>query len=451
MNVESKTAETAPSTFTFPLPEEEQEFNWRQCWYPVTFVQDLPKDRPYSFSLYDEPFVLFTNQDGQLVCLTDRCPHRAAKLSDGQIIDGKIECLYHGWQFDSQGQCLHIPQLPTDAKIPANACVRSFPVVERQGMIWMWAGEAEAADEDRIPTIPKLDEPGFVHSDKISELPCDLSYVIEHMLDPAHIHIAHHGNQGNRKKAQPLEMEVIESSIEGFSGRFRETRLPNQTWRNLDFIVPALAHLHFPIPERGWFFGQAFYFFPLGKGKCRILTRSYRNFVTWQVKLTPRWWIHLKQNNILEEDLSQLLGQQQEVERLGQSIKQVYSPLPTCDMFVIEYRKWLDKYGSSLPFYQGYYTSKSIDQSQESIQNPAQLEQLVKHTHLCSSCHRAYQVTNRLKQVCVGVAIALAALAIIIDDSGVQLTVVSTSLLAVAIAIVAGKIKTRLERSYKPY
>ncbi|HEY9611997.1 Rieske 2Fe-2S domain-containing protein, partial [Allocoleopsis sp.] len=110
MTVEINTLEAVKSTSTLPIVEQEQEFNWRHCWYPVTFLQDLPKNRPYSFSLYDEPFVLFTNHQGKLICLIDRCPHRAAKLSDGQIIDGKIECLYHGWQFGSEGECLHIPQ-----------------------------------------------------------------------------------------------------------------------------------------------------------------------------------------------------------------------------------------------------------------------------------------------------------------------------------------------------
>ena len=159
MTLETKTSQAAPPTSTFEIPENKQEFNWRQSWYPVCFLQDLPTNRPYSFSLYDEPFVLFKNADGVFVCLTDRCPHRAAKLSDGQIIDGKIECLYHGWQFGNNGQCLHIPQLPTDAKIPANACVSSFKVVELKGIIWMWAGEAETAIDELIPSLPDWDKP----------------------------------------------------------------------------------------------------------------------------------------------------------------------------------------------------------------------------------------------------------------------------------------------------
>jgi hypothetical protein len=161
----------------------------------------------------------------------------------------------------------------------------------------------------------------------------------------------------------------------------------------------------------------------------------------------PRWWIHLKQNEILEEDLSQLLGQQEQVERLGRNIKQVYSPLPTCDTFAIEYRKWLDRFGASLPFYRGYTTSKASQNADECKQNSVPMERSLRHTELCSSCNRAYQVTKRLKPIFVGVAIALAALAIVTDGSWIQLAAVSASLGAVALATVLGNFQTKFECS----
>ncbi|BAY31282.1 hypothetical protein NIES2107_31410 [Nostoc carneum NIES-2107] len=176
MTITPNQQETEHGIVSLPISETSQEFNWRNCWYPVTFIKDLPINRPYSFSLYDESLVLFKNQDGKLGCLTDICPHRAAKLSDGQMIDGKIECLYHGWQFGTDGQCLHIPQLPNDAKIPTNACVKSFSVVERQGIVWMWAGEAETANEEIIPLVPELNNPDVVCKDYIRDLPYDQTY-----------------------------------------------------------------------------------------------------------------------------------------------------------------------------------------------------------------------------------------------------------------------------------
>ncbi|MDJ0580582.1 hypothetical protein [Crocosphaera sp.] len=63
MTLASKQPITEQVTATSLLSEIEEQFNWKECWYPVTFVQDLPKDRPYAFSLYDEPFVLFRNEE----------------------------------------------------------------------------------------------------------------------------------------------------------------------------------------------------------------------------------------------------------------------------------------------------------------------------------------------------------------------------------------------------
>ena len=117
---------TPDKTETISTPDTQPQLDWQNCWYPVTFVRDFSAQHPYGFTLYDEPFVLFKDRAGKLACLQDICPHRAAKLSDGQLIEGKIECLYHGWQFDLSGKCQHIPQLPDEAKIPHNACVKSF-------------------------------------------------------------------------------------------------------------------------------------------------------------------------------------------------------------------------------------------------------------------------------------------------------------------------------------
>lgn len=125
----------------------------------------------------------------------------------------------------------------------------------------------------------------------------------------------------------------------------------------------------------------------------------------------------------------------------------MYLPLKTSDLLLIEYRKWLDKVGQSLPFYEGYSTVKRASENGEC--NPVALDRFSRHTQICSSCDRAYQVTNRLKQASVAVAIAMAALAIVTDSSWHQIVAVSVSLSAVALAVVAQIIKTKFERSYK--
>ncbi|NET61835.1 MAG: Rieske 2Fe-2S domain-containing protein [Symploca sp. SIO2E6] len=446
MTIAFNKQKTEQPILTSPIPEVRDEFNWKQCWYPVAFVQDLPKNCPYSFSLYDEAFVLFRNQDGKLACLTDLCPHRAAKLSDGQIIDGKIECLYHGWQFNTDGQCLHIPQLPADAKIPARACVRDFTVVERQGIVWMWRGAPEAAQENNIPILAQLEDPQFVSLDYMIDLPYDQTYFIENVIDPAHIPISHHGSMSDRKYAQPLEMEAISVSVKGIQGRYRKTNAGNGGWTNLYFVAPSLIlYTDFYKNEDGSRASTALYCLPLGKGQCRILVRNYQNFSTWKLKLQPRWFEHLFRSRVLEEDLELIEGQQMQVERLGKSIKELYLPLKTSDVLVMEYRKWLDTYGSSLPYYQGYATSKPEGVREDLSPPPSPGSRFSYHTQICSSCSGAYRITKQVKSTLVGVAIVLAALAILSDVSWISLVAVATSLSAVVLACAAQNLKTKFE------
>jgi phenylpropionate dioxygenase-like ring-hydroxylating dioxygenase large terminal subunit len=452
MTLEIKTLDAAQWAATQPQPEPESAFNWRNCWYPVTFIQDLPENRPYSFSLYDEPFVLFRDGQGQLVCLIDRCPHRAAKLSDGQIIEGKLECLYHGWQFGNEGQCLHIPQLPTDAKIPVNACIKSFQVVERQGMIWVWAGDVQAANEESIPTLDILDRPDVGKFDYMADMPYDHTYLVENFVDPAHVFISHDRTEAgaHRENAQPLEMEIIESSIAGFRGRYRGMRKPNAPWQGLDFQAPNFVHYTINVGNPALMFGLALYAVPLGKGRSRAFVRRYRNFSTWPFKYKPLWIEHLRQSKVLEEDMFFIRGQEAEIERLGQTLKQTYLPLKTSDLLVLEYRKWVDRYGQSLPFYDGYSTFKRTSDQVGCHSTSVALDRFSRHTQFCSSCHRTYQTTIRLKQVLVGVAITIAGLTIAIDPPATQRWIaIFMILMMIASAVVAHTVRTKFERSYE--
>ena len=427
--------------------EQEETFNWKNCWYPITFVRDFSNNRPYGFTLYDEPFVLFRDKAGKLACLKDICPHRAAKLSDGQVIDGKIECLYHGWQFNTEGKCQHIPQLPDEVKIPNNACVKSFVVLEKQGIVWFWRGKSEEADENLIPTISNLDRSEFISTDFMIDLPYDQSYLIENAIDPAHVHISHDGSFGNRENAQPLEMEIIESSLSGIQGRYKYTKKEFNNWIYLDFIAPNLVAYKYTLPNN-IIAGNAVYSIPTAKNSCRLFLRNYSNYFNWKTKFKPLWLSHWQNNRVLEEDLEFIVAEQTAIEQSSKSIKQIILPLKTSDVLVVEYRKWLDRYGNNLPFYQGYTTSKSPQEILKNHQAQATLNRFNQHTKICSSCSRAYQTTIRLKQILIGVAIALAAIAIVTDVSQLKITAVILSLLSVLIAVAANQVKTKFERSY---
>ena len=85
--------------------------------------------------ILDEAIVLYRKSDGSPVALEDACPHRKMPLSLGKLKDDAIECGYHGLTFDCAGSCVRAPGLK---RIPRGAQVRSYPLVQRYGFIWIW-------------------------------------------------------------------------------------------------------------------------------------------------------------------------------------------------------------------------------------------------------------------------------------------------------------------------
>src|SRR3954471_9647808 len=105
-------------------------------WYVACQSADL-SDRPLARNVLGVPLVLFRGQDGKAAALLDRCPHRNVPLSLGRVVaGGRLECAYHGWQFEGDGRCAHIPGLLAsegkDRPAPAAA------VREQDGLIWVY-------------------------------------------------------------------------------------------------------------------------------------------------------------------------------------------------------------------------------------------------------------------------------------------------------------------------
>ena len=124
-------------------------FLWN-AWYVAALACEVNSNRPLARTLLGEAVVLYRDQVGQAVALSDRCPHRFAPLHRGRIHQGVLECPYHGLRFDGSGHCVHNPH--GDGRIPPTAQVRSFPLQERYGMVWIWMGEAQhAAQADLLP------------------------------------------------------------------------------------------------------------------------------------------------------------------------------------------------------------------------------------------------------------------------------------------------------------
>lgn len=350
------TPDATPSTPT-DTPEA-PAFDAQACWHPVLFLADLAEGGLHAFSLHGRRLVLLRGPGEQLACFQDRCPHRAARLSDGIVVDGQIECRYHGWRFDAQqGQCRDIPQWPGDQALPERACLRPQAVLARQGLAWVWSGPAGTADPTRLPLIDALDQPDVRAVDYAVELPYDHSFLIENVIDVAHIHVIHDGIRGggHRAFALPLDFEILAEGPQGLRAQYRTRGLDALVDTGaveraaVDFVAPGLIHYRTHYKRAELVAGLALYALPLAPGRCRLLYRKYSNFTPRREALKPRWLEHWTQNTILAQDMALLIGQAQEIEQAGLPLQALWHPIRTSDTLVLRYRRWLDQHGAGLP------------------------------------------------------------------------------------------------------
>lgn len=127
-----------------PLPTD--------CWYAVA-ASDTVERSLVPLRAVDRPVVLFRTTAGQVVALEDRCAHRAYPLSAGRLVDDRICCGLCGFEYDADGQCVRVP---TQSRVPFGARVQSYPVHERDGLVWAWFGEPGRARLHRVPELPWL-------------------------------------------------------------------------------------------------------------------------------------------------------------------------------------------------------------------------------------------------------------------------------------------------------
>ena len=117
-------------------------------WYVLALGKEVTHN-PLSVTLWYQSIVLFRDRNGAIHALEDRCPHRHVKLSEGKVIGDRLECAYHGWQLDQTGQCAAIPYLTEKQKLP-NCKIRSYPIKELDGFIWVFPGDLDYLEQTQI-------------------------------------------------------------------------------------------------------------------------------------------------------------------------------------------------------------------------------------------------------------------------------------------------------------
>lgn len=178
----------------------------RNAWYVAMWGESLGGGLA-TRRILDEPIVFFRAADGEPVALFDRCPHRLAPLHRGKRVgEDRIQCGYHGLEFDRSGACVRNPH--GDGKVPP-ASVRAYPAVEKHSIVWIWMGEPARADTSLIPDFPMLD-PGAGYALTARDcirMEANYELITDNLLDLSHVSFLHDGILGNEDTI-PAEIKV---------------------------------------------------------------------------------------------------------------------------------------------------------------------------------------------------------------------------------------------------
>jgi 5,5'-dehydrodivanillate O-demethylase len=158
----------------------------RSFWQPVRVAADLPAGRAIPVMLMSEEFTLYRGEGGEVHAVAFRCAHRGTQLSTGWVEGDSLRCFYHGWAYDGNGQCVEQPAEPEP--FCSRIRIRSYPVQEYLGLVFVYLGEGEPPP---LPRYPDFEGPARV---RMYVRNCNVVQNLEN--DAAHVHFVHRTRWG---------------------------------------------------------------------------------------------------------------------------------------------------------------------------------------------------------------------------------------------------------------
>ncbi|MFC5476077.1 Rieske 2Fe-2S domain-containing protein [Paraherbaspirillum soli] len=159
----------------------------KNSWYIAAYSNEIKREL-FARTLVGEPVLMYRKLDGSIAAIADRCSHRRVSLSRGKLIDDRVQCTYHGLEFNHAGECVRIPG--QDA-IPQRACIRSYPVAEKDGFVWLWPGDASLAADHPVPDYFMRSSPRYEGKTFFTPVKGDYLLAIENLLDLTHLPHVH--------------------------------------------------------------------------------------------------------------------------------------------------------------------------------------------------------------------------------------------------------------------
>lgn len=180
----------------------------KNTWYVAALSTEVDGEQLFNRTILDTSVLIYRKQDGTAVAMHNRCPHRFAPLHLGKRVGDEVSCQYHALRFNCEGECTHNPH--GNGHIPKAAQVRTFPLLERFGFLWIWMGDAPA-DPSLLSDFSPLDKG---HSNGVAytymHMKANYELIIDNVMDLSHIDHVHGEIITTRGKLSPVVPKVQE-------------------------------------------------------------------------------------------------------------------------------------------------------------------------------------------------------------------------------------------------
>lgn len=197
----------------------------KNAWYVACKPEDIT-DKPFGRKICDQRLVFYRGDGGRVAALEDFCPHRGAPLSLGTVKDGKLVCGYHGLEMGCEGKAVAMP----GQRVQSFQTIRSYPVLERYGFLWVWPGDADKADPGKLLQFEFLDNPAWAYGGGLYHVKAGYELMIDNLMDLTHETYVHATSIGQAE----IDETPCKTSTEGervITSRFMDNIKAPPFWR----------------------------------------------------------------------------------------------------------------------------------------------------------------------------------------------------------------------------
>jgi vanillate O-demethylase monooxygenase subunit len=197
----------------------------KNAWY-VACTPDEIDAKPLGRTICNERIVFYRGEQGRAAAVEDFCPHRGAQLSLGRVCEGKLVCGYHGLVMGCDGKTVSMP----GQRVQGFPKIRAYPVVEKYGFVWVWPGDAAAADPAAIHHLEWAENPAWAYGGGLYHVKCDYRLMVDNLMDLTHETYVHADSIGQKE----IDETPVTTRTEGervVTSRFMNGVLAPPFWR----------------------------------------------------------------------------------------------------------------------------------------------------------------------------------------------------------------------------